>query len=134
MKKLISLVLTALMLICSFAGCKAGGAANSATDIEISYWNSGYGREWMDLLVEEFNNKQSDYKATLYPTSSPGGKEIYLEKEDNTTDLYLTTFETRYEYVEHLEPLDDLLARKPDGEDGLTIKEKFQGFAENNVY
>lgn len=134
MKKLISLMLSVFLLVCCFGGCKAGGAANSTTDVEISYWNSGYGREWMDLLVEEFNKTQSTYKATLYPTATPGGKEIYLEKEDNTTDLYLTTMETRYEYVEHLEPLDDLLERKPDGVDGLTIKQKLNGFAENNTY
>ena len=49
MKRIVSIVLLACLLCGLFAGCKAKKQANSATDVEVIYWETGYGRAWLDL-------------------------------------------------------------------------------------
>ena len=42
-------------------GKKSNKGGNSATDIEISYWNSGLGTEWLDAVIEAFNKEYPEY-------------------------------------------------------------------------
>ena len=133
MKKIVSIVLLACMLCGLFAGCKAKKAANSKTDIEIVYWETGYGRAWLDAIVAEFNASQDVYKATVYASAENRLGEI--ERGDATGDLYIGSGNTLNAWaMDHLHPLDTLLEAKPDGETGLTIRQKFDGFAENNTH
>lgn len=132
MKKFVSICLLLCLLCGMFAGCSAPKSANSTTDIEIVYWESGYGRAFMDALVKAFNESQTTYKATLVSSAENRTSEIYLNSDKNTVDLYFNSFNTCNAYTEYLEPLDELLAYKPDGETGLTIGEKMGQFDDIN--
>ena len=133
MKKIVSIVLLACLLCGLFAGCKAEKQANSATDIEVIYWETGYGRAWLDNIIKAFNESQDQYHATL--VSSAENRLGEVSRGDATGDLYIGSGNTLNSWaVEYLHPLDDVLNSKPDGESGLTVREKFNGFAENNTH
>ena len=63
MKRIVSIVLLACLLCGLFAGCKAKKQANSATDVEVIYWETGYGRAWLDAVIKNFNDIM-DYNFT----------------------------------------------------------------------
>lgn len=133
MKKIVSIVLLACMLCGLFAGCRAEKQANSATDIEIVYWETGYGRGWLDAIIAEFNNSQNVYKATL--VSSAENRLGEVDKGNATGDLYIGSGNSLNSWaIGKLHPLNDLLESKPDGENGLTIREKFGDFVDNNKH
>ena len=127
-KKLVALAMVGIMTL-SLAGCggsKDGDKKVSATNggelVEIAYWNSGMGTKYLDKMIEEFNAKQSDW-FVYYVASADNNsvKTTYGLEDADSTDLYMTTklFDTS-----HMEPLDDLLNSKVDGE-SKTIGEKF---------
>ena len=121
MKRIISIVLLACMLCGLMAGCKAKKSANSATDIEIIYWETGYGRAWLDAVIAEFNGSQDLYKATL--VSSAENRLSEINRGDATGDLYIGSGNTLNSWaVEYLHPLDGLLDLKLDGEDYSIVK------------
>ena len=131
MKRIVSIILLACMLCGLFAGCKAKKQANSATDIEIVYWETGYSRAWLDAIIKEFNESQDQYKATL--VSSAENRLGEIERGDSTGDLYIGSGNTLNAWaIEYLHPLDSVLDAKPDGENGLTIGEKFGSFVDIN--
>ena len=130
MKRIISIVLLACLLCGLFAGCKAKKQANSATDVEIVYWETGYGRGWLDALVKNFNESQDVYYATVVASAENRISEI--ERGNATGDLYFGAWNTFNAYKEYLYPMDTLLATKVDGENGLTIGEKFGSFVDIN--
>ena len=58
MKKIVKaafVALAAIMAFSSFAGCGNKRSANSATDIEISFWVAGFGEKFMDDIIAGFN-------------------------------------------------------------------------------
>lgn len=130
MKRLISIVLLACLLCGLFAGCKAKKQANTATDVEVILWEAGWGRDWLDRIVKNFNDSQDKYHATVVASAENRASEVI--HGDATGDLYIASFNAFNAYKEYLYPLDDLLATKVDGEDGLTIGQKYGAFAENN--
>ena len=71
MKKVVALGLAAVMTL-SLAACGGGGKDdkvgndyNGGKKVEISYWNSGMGTEFLDAMCKAFNEKQSDWY--VYP-------------------------------------------------------------------
>lgn len=105
---------------CGGNGAKQGG--NNATDIEIAYQNAGLGREWLDAVVEKFNEKYPQYN--VYVNASASTKSLlaaYGMEDIDTVDLYAVVrqYDTTY-----LEPLDDVLNATVEGE-SKSIKEKF---------
>lgn len=130
MKRIISVVLLACLLCGMLAGCKAKKQANSATDVEVIYWETGYGRAWLDAVIKNFNDSQDQYHATLVSSAENRASEI--SRGDATGDLYIGSWNTHHAYKEYLYPLDEVLATKVDGEDGLTLGEKFGNFVEDN--
>ena len=133
MKRLISIVLLACLLCGLMAGCKAKKAANSATDVEVIYWETGYGRAWLDNMAKAFNDSQDVYHVTV--VSSAENRLGETSHGDATGDLYIGSGNTLNSYaLKYLHPLDSLLDSKVDGENGLTLREKFGGFAENNTH
>ena len=123
LRNVICLLLTISMVVGLF-GCTAKAAPNTASDIEIIYWESGYGRDYMLNLVAKFNEKYPQYKANLVSSAAVNNDTVYLDPDTNTADLYISTFELKNAYKEYLEPMEDLLDVKPDGESGKTIGEK----------
>lgn len=59
----------------SLAGCGGGDSkkvnnSNGGKEVQISYWNSGLGTDYLDAMVKAFNEKQSDWYVTYTATAS----------------------------------------------------------------
>lgn len=122
-KRITAVVLAAMMVSACFFGCgvKKGGSENSATDIEIAYWNAGLGTAWLDAVIEAFEDKYPQYHVTYNATASNTAVVApFRNKDTDTVDIYMALKEYDTEY---LEPIDDVLDSTPDGED-RTIREK----------
>ena len=101
-------LLVKLFVCCGLFGCAgmADSVSNTVSDIEIIYWESGYGRQYMDNLVKRFNEKYPEYKATLVSSAAVSNNTIYMDPASNTADLYITTFELKNAYKEYLQLLE----------------------------
>ncbi len=113
-KRITALALTALLgatALGSFTAC--GGdkkAANSATDLEIFYWNSGDGEEWLEKAADLFEEKYPECKVTLNLSSDNTTWANDLSNpKNNTIDLFISTMANFLAYTDYLEPLDDVL-------------------------
>ncbi|MEE1315100.1 MAG: hypothetical protein UHS49_04980 [Faecalimonas sp.] len=65
-KRFVSVGLILSMTAACLIGCGGGkknGGGTSKTDIQIAYWNSGYGTDWLDAMVEAFNEAYPEYHA-----------------------------------------------------------------------
>lgn len=126
-KKLTALSLAAIMTL-SLAGCGGSGdddknvQHNGGKEVEISYWNSGMGTDYLDAMCKTFNEKQSDwcvhYKASA---SSKAVTSTYPLADVDTTDLYMSG---QLHDTSQMATLDDVLDSTADG-DTKTIREKF---------
>jgi len=126
--RILALVLALVMCATVFAGCgnsKQGnkaGKGNTANDIKIAYWNSGYGSAWLEATVKRFEKAYPDYKVTLNMSAAVGGVSQSLGMDDiDDTDLYLIP--GTVSYIKYLEPLNSVLDMKAKGEK-LTVGEK----------
>ena len=121
----VALLLVITLLSGCFVGCgkKANSnKANSTTDIEILFWHSGYGKAWLDALIDAFEKKYPEYNVYYTETANGGLYRNTLGMEDiDTIDLYLMPrgYDTTY-----LEPLDDVYDATIEGE-SKSLKEKF---------
>lgn len=135
-KAILAVVLIGAMVATCFAGCgskessKGGG---SKTDIEISYWKSGLGSDWLDAVIAAFEEKYPEYNVTYNATADADASIApYGLSDVDTVDLYiaLKLYDTDY-----MEPLDDILNSTVEGE-SKTIGEKFDSnyllFEESN--
>lgn len=124
-KRILALALAGVMSIGCLAGCggkKTEEGGQSAADIEIAYWNSGLGTEWLDKLIEAFEAKHPEYNVYYNESASMTAVDAAYGLEDtDTVDLYmgLKQYDTRY-----LESLNDVLDTTVEGK-AKTIKEKF---------
>ena len=122
--KLTSITLSAVMLIGMFAGCgssKSKDKVNSTSNIEISYWNSGLGSDWLEAVIAGFEKAHPEYTVTYTPNASSNAVAATFDVEGDTVDLYLGL---KHYDTAKLEALDDVLSAKADG-DSKTIGEKF---------
>lgn len=127
MKKLAALGLATIMTL-SLAACGGNGndkkAAdhNGGKDVEISYWNSGMGTDFLDAMCKAFNEKQSEWYVYYNATaSSEAVKATYPMSDVDTIDLYMATTVAD---TSEMAALDDVLDSTADG-DTKTIREKF---------
>lgn len=126
--KSLSMALAIVLIASCMTGCgtKPGSENNSsgdATKIQVKYWLSGLGSEWLDAVVEGFEEKYPQYDVVVESTSNKTAVTTAFGKEDiDETDLYLCT--KMYNTDGYLEPLDDILESTIDGE-AKTIGEKF---------
>ena len=135
MKKLTRLALTLLAVITcfsSFTACGKTKAPNTATDIQIYLWESGYGTEFMKEIVAGFNAKQDVYKATLETEQDASVIINTLSLgTSNTYDLYFTMLNTN-QYNKDFIALDSVLDYTAEGE-SKSIREKYYDYALNGV-
>lgn len=124
-KRIVATGLMAVMTLSCLAGCggkknnKKGGT--SQTDIEISYWNSGLGTDWLDTMIESFETEHPEYHVYYTATADSSAVSSGLGLSDvDTVDLYMGITESK---TQHLEPLDDVLDYTPKGE-SKSIREK----------
>ena len=135
--RLLTLVMTVVLVIGCLVGCggKTGGdktgkdkdvvANPDAQEIQISYWNSGLGTDWLDAVVKAFNEKHPEYYVRYDATSAYSAAAAAFGLEDvDTVDLYMAVkeYDTKY-----LEPLNDVLDTVVEGE-SKSIKDKFKTY------
>ncbi len=127
MKKLAALGLAAIMVL-SVAGCGGKGEEgkkddyNGGKEVEISYWNSGMGTDFLDAMCKAFNEKQSEYYVYYNATAASNAvTATYPLPDVDTIDLYMSGVLNDTSYMA---TLDDVLEATADG-DTKPIKEKF---------
>ena len=121
--KCIAFVSVLLFGAVASVGCgpKSGGDEHT---IQIYMWKSGFGVDWMEKTVQEFNAMQDEYTAVLETNSAAATiiSSLSLGK-GNEYDLYFTMLNTA-QYNKNFAPLDDVLKSKATGED-VTIESKY---------
>lgn len=92
-KRSMALTLAALSVagVVGATGCKKKAAPNTPADIEILFWESGYGRAYMDKLIEAFETKYPHYNVTLETTADGTflGSKLSLGADYNTVDILM---------------------------------------------
>lgn len=125
LKKIMAIVLSMVVTASCFAGCgnkNENEAGTGKNNIEIAYWNSGLGTDWLDAVIEAFEAKYPDYNVTYKESATSNAVVAAFRNEDaDTTDLYMTIKEFDTEYMESL---DDVLDSTVSGE-SKTIREKY---------
>ena len=98
------------VLAASFAGC-AGSTPDSATDLQIHFWRSGYGDEFIEQIVEDFEDEYPQYNVILDITADNSiiGTTLELGGDFNPVDLYMSVTPSVKLRREFAEPLDDIL-------------------------
>ena len=130
-KRILAISMVGILTASCLTGCggKKQSNGNAATDIEISYWNSGLGTEWLDAVIEAFEKKYPEYHVTYNATASSTAVTAAFGNEDSdTVDLYMA--QDSYA-VNKMESLNDVLDRTADG-DSKTIREKINPAYLNN--
>ena len=120
MKKIISFALMGVMSLATvFAtGCKGNnGGQDSATDIEITFWRSGMGDDFMKEIVKAFEEKYPEYNVELNSetTNTAISDNIMNGAKYNTVDLYFEPIPSN-SLFQYLEPIDDVLTMVNEGE------------------
>ena len=136
LKKFTALMLAAVMTF-SVAGCgekeagKKGDDYNGGKEVEISYWNSGMGTEFMDAMCKAFNEKQSNYYVYYNATAASNAvTATYPLPDVDTIDIYMSG---TVNDISYMEPINDLLDRTAEG-DVKPLKEKFNpDYLENEL-
>ena len=123
-KKGVAVLLCTVCVMACMTGCGNGGSGgkggNSASDIEIAYWNAGLDKVWLENVIEAFEKKYPEYNVSFTATADQNAAITGFGVEGDTVDLYLSTALDR----DKLEPLNDILDSTVEGET-KPISEKF---------
>ncbi len=127
-KMLKKLVAFTLLLGCvgGVTACNNDETPNDPATVQFYYWKSGYGDTWLNTIVNNFNNNQSEYKVVLETAYDMNTVVATLQggAENNTYDLYMTGLSSWAATAPDMEPLDDVLDSKY-GDETRTIRQKF---------
>ena len=90
MKKLLLLLLS-LVLSLSLFGCETESKtqANTSTDLKITFFNGGYGEDWIKNLVARFE-EANDVKVEIVSSNEGNcGAENFIKSGYNMSDIYI---------------------------------------------
>lgn len=124
MKKVL-IALFLLIGIFTLIGCGEKETTLEGSVLRIGFVEAGYGREWLEELVLDFQNENPGVQVILEGnpnmTANVGPK---IENGRDLADVYflLETNWQKWATMGYLEPLDDLYAREV--ENGITLEEK----------
>ncbi len=140
------LMITALIMLFSLAGCTGsrevedgvvienngtGGIyvenAENLQTLKIGFTEAGLGRNWLIRISKNFVKKYPQYKVVLDGDPQLADSlQTKLETGKNLSDIMMPLNSAWETYASRgwLEPLDDVYAMKPDGDDGKTNAEK----------
>lgn len=135
-RALCGLMVSAIAL--STAACgpqKIENNENGKTTINISIYGGGHGTAYLDTLIKNFMAKNPDY-AEKYVIKYDEEKlhegliQDELEAGYGETQMYISAHNNfvNFIYSDWLEDLSDVVAMKPDGESGKTIRDKVVGY------
>lgn len=120
-KTVIMTIITLIYFL--FSGCVAPSSPDTEVDLEIVFWESGLGSEYMYKINDEFKKLYPEINIHFKPSASVSTVPLYAAPGSNTVDLYFAPFPQYLNHKEFLEPLDGIAASNPVGED-ITIGEK----------
>ncbi len=89
LKKIAVFVLIGTLAV---SGVACGGTGDAGENVvQLNYWNSGYGDEWLNTLIEEFNETNGTYTVQLESSTNQSTVTSTLSAgERNPYDLYIT--------------------------------------------
>lgn len=140
--KRISKLFAFILVICSAApliACQPTGESGNGLievdpnkeQIKIHVSNGGYGYQWLIDACNDWNalNANSDYQAVPYPSAQESPQDILDGWKSKTgDDIYFMSHPSIFLLIREgaVEPLDSVLAEKPDGAQTLadTLKDK----------
>ncbi len=132
----IALVVVMLLTTC-LVGCGkknevANGFEEGKINVEIGFWFSGLGIDFLDALIEGFEKKHPEYNVYYNETAIlESVTSAFGVPEADTVDLYMAGKPPAE--LKYLEALNDVLESTIDGE-SKTIKEKFhQSYLDSQV-
>ena len=135
MMKICELVIAMVFLTGTLAACGPGGQViqgidPNKTQIYVEVFDSDYGADWVEKVAEDFNKIYTEYEVVV--TAAVTELSVIYEKIKggyDTNDIYITSeplFTTNMIQRGLLENLEDVYDSKPDGEDGLTVRQKMK--------
>lgn len=126
MKKHISLLLAALLLLGCLAGCGgAGGTTDKgsrSTTVKFSYYAGGYGDAWLKAVAEDYMSINQDVYIELIPSYDNTTAQSDILSGSASADLYQIEV-GMFGNADYLLELDDVYDAKAYGEETL-IKDK----------
>ena len=124
-----------LMVFCTF-GCFFGCGKPAyqydpnKTQIFVSLFSGGFGNEWLQNAADAYNAASDEFEVILGDPNKDSYSQISASITSGTSryDIY---FNSTSDFIDlarqgYLEPLNDVLDMKPDGENGLTIRQKIK--------
>lgn len=127
-KRIFCAAASVLMLVTGLAACGPKKAANTETDIELLYWSSGSGVEFLEKTIAAFEKEFPQYNVdyTENHVQDAITNTFGLGEKYDTIDLYMSSAKMLLpeDLEEHAEPLNGVLEYTAEGE-GKTVGEKF---------
>ena len=130
MKRKLSGLLALILAFGTTIGMTACGGAgptpNTPDDLEIFYWNSGQGRDWLDNTIDAFvaKNPGVNVVKNFSENNTNWEKQLTSGASVNTIDLYINSMATMLAHTQYLEPLDDVMNEKD--EKGVKFIDKYE--------
>lgn len=118
MKKLLQRITVFALSAISLFGMVACGGGNGSNDpmtIDVYYWNSGNGAEYIEQILAEFKKENPEITIDIVKSESPGGDNIRYDAKNDMTDIYFTSMSDHMAYKEVFAPLNDVLDMEMDG-------------------
>ena len=123
--KFVAATLAAGLACAAFAGCNNKETPNSATDIEISFWEGSFGKTFMEDIVSGFTEKYPEYKVDLRTSKNAQTIANSLQKRKNdTTDIYFNQLSVFRNYTDLFADLSEIVTETIPGET-KSIKDKY---------
>ena len=127
--KKIAAVITSFLLGIVLCACTVEEFDPNKTQIFVKYFPGGNGSEWIEALKKDFDAANPDYEIILRPEKMSASSVVSEVRAGNATaDMYIMADIAYQEgiYRDLFEDLSDVLEMKPDGENGLTIRQKMK--------
>lgn len=132
--KILNFVLVAIlaMSVVLATGCKKNDAGNTATNVQLYYWKSGWGLDWIEAVIDGYNKAQDQYTVTLdYDENASTILSSLDLEDDNNYDLYFCMLQNMQKKDQFVK-MDSVLASKAFGEE-KTVGEKYYPYLLNGV-
>lgn len=125
-KKLTVILMSAILSVSALGAFGCGGRSDTENDLNINYWQSGYGIEFINTAIEGFKAKHPEYNVNLYASSQADSIMAGFGRGAKTdpVDLYISGSINRNR-IKYAEPLNDILTEKADGNESKTIGQKY---------
>ena len=130
--KILAIILTLTLFGSTVASCGEDQTGNKYEIVVEPFSGSGFGYQWLKDLATDWMKDNPDYTVKVKESSTymAGDQLSQIAAGTTITDVYYGS-DPNYSsgiYKGYFEDLTDMLSVKPDGENGLTIREKIMDF------